>query len=214
MNENELTDRQRSIAAIATFTVRGDMERLKPALATGLDHGLTINEIKEILVQLYAYAGFPRSLNGLAAFMEVLDARAQQGVMDAAGRPPAPLPADRSSLELGTKIQTELVGAPVAGRLFDFAPAIDRFLKEHLFGDIFGRDNLDFQSREIATVAALAGMSGVASQLQAHFKIALNIGVPREVLAGLVQFIATEIGSPEGETARAALVLAMPKAER
>jgi 4-carboxymuconolactone decarboxylase len=32
---------------------------------------LTVNEIKEILVQMYAYAGFPRSLNGINAFMAV-----------------------------------------------------------------------------------------------------------------------------------------------
>jgi hypothetical protein len=38
-------------------------------------------------------------------------------------------------------------GVPVRGPLFDFAPAIDEYLKTHLFGDIFERDSVDWQSR-------------------------------------------------------------------
>ena len=62
-----LTARQQALAPIAAITVTGDQDRLRGALSAGLDAGLTIAEIKEILVQLYAYAGFPRSLNALGA---------------------------------------------------------------------------------------------------------------------------------------------------
>ena len=61
--------------------------------------------------------------------------------------------------------------------MFEFAPAIDDFLKRHLFGDIFARDNLDWQSRELATVGALAAMPGVESQLLSHIRISLNAGL-------------------------------------
>ena len=47
---NSLTARQQSVITIAAFIASGDMERLKPALNEGLDAGLTMNEIKEILV--------------------------------------------------------------------------------------------------------------------------------------------------------------------
>lgn len=57
-----LSAKQRSIIPIAAFTATGDQERLRTALTEGLEAGLTVNEIKEILVQMYAYAGFPRSL--------------------------------------------------------------------------------------------------------------------------------------------------------
>src|SRR5205085_5671666 len=73
----------------------------------------------------------------------------------------------------------------VKGPLFDFAPAIDQFLKAHLFGDIFGRDNLDWQSRELATVGALAAMSGVEPQLQAHLRISVNVGLSMQQLRDL-----------------------------
>ena len=95
MNEaHPLDARQRGIVAIAAFTANGDMEKLKPALHAGLEAGLTVNEIKEVLVQLYAYTGFPRSLNGIGAFMAVMDERKARGIRDEEGREPGPLPAN------------------------------------------------------------------------------------------------------------------------
>ena len=176
MNAEGLSARQKNIVTIAAFTASGDLVKLKTALSEGLDAGLAINEIKEILVQMYAYAGFPRSLNGITTFMVVLEEREQKGIKDVPGKEPSSLPANKSSIELGTEIQTHLIGAPATGKYITFAPAIDAFLKGHLFGDIFGRDNLDFQSREIATISALASIEGVNPQLQSHFNVGLNTG--------------------------------------
>ena len=79
--ENEtLSDRQKKIIPIATFTASGNMQKLEIALSEGLDAGLTVNEIKEILVHTYAYAGFPRALNGIAIYMAVLDKRDEHGL--------------------------------------------------------------------------------------------------------------------------------------
>ena len=73
MKSGGLNARQEKIVTIAAFTGSGDLQNLKPALNDGLDAGLTVNEIKEILVQLYAYVGFPRSLNAINTFMGVLE---------------------------------------------------------------------------------------------------------------------------------------------
>ena len=102
MDETQtLNARQRGIVTIAAFTANGDLEKLKPALHDGLEAGLTVNEIKEVLVQLYAYTGFPRSLNGIGVFMAVLDERKARGIRDEEGREPSPLPAnlDRDASE-------------------------------------------------------------------------------------------------------------------
>jgi 4-carboxymuconolactone decarboxylase len=198
---SDLSSRQQATAAIGAFTAAGRIPQLREALADGLDAGLTVNEINEILVQMYAYAGFPRSLNGIATFMAVLQERRANGIIDEAGPEPTPLPTGRSSVELGTQNQTELSGKPVTGALFDFAPAIDQFLKGHLFGDIFGRDNLDWQSREIATVAALATLDGLESQLQSHFGIALNTGLTRQNLRGLIAVLRERVGESQADRA-------------
>lgn len=203
--EQTLSPKQQAIAPIAAFAASGQMELLRVALGQGLDAGLSVNDCKEILVQLYAYAGFPRSLNALGALMAVLEQRKARGIEDIEGSGSDPVPTGEALLALGTSNQTRLVGAPVKGPLFDFAPQIDGYLKTHLFGDIFARSNLDWQSRELATVAALAAMSGVEAQLLSHVKVSLNVGLS---VPQLRQFFAVlaERGAPEAaQRAQAAL---------
>lgn len=171
-----LSPKEQQIAAISAYTARGDMPGLKSALAAGLDAGLTLNEIKEVLVQMYAYCGFPRSLNALNSLMELSRERAARGIKDAEGTEAGAPPAGKS-IDFGTANQTKLCGAPVKGDLFLFAPAIDEFLKAHLFGDIFGRDNLDWKTRELATIAALSAMTGTESQLNSHIRIGMHNGL-------------------------------------
>jgi len=183
-----LTARQQAIPLIAASMAVGNMEKLNAALNHGLDAGLTINETKEILVQLYAYTGFPRSLNALGELMKNPKARKARGVTDEQGKEPvASVPVGNELRRVGTANQTTISGAPVQGPLFDFAPVINQFLQAHLFGDIFARDNLDWQSRELATVGALAAMPGVESQLLAHVKASLRVGLSVGQLRQLAQ---------------------------
>ena len=205
VNTQALSPKQQSIVTISAFTANGDLERLKTALNEGLDAGLTVNEIKEILVQLYAYIGFPRSLNGINTFIGVMEEREQKGIKDELGKEPSPMLANKSSIELGTEIQTRLIGVPATGKYITFAPAIDKFLKGHLFGDIFGRDNLDFQSREIATISALASMEGVNAQLQSHFNVGFNTGLTQAQMRSLISVLESKIGIREANNASAVL---------
>ncbi|MGA2404641.1 MAG: carboxymuconolactone decarboxylase family protein [Syntrophobacteraceae bacterium] len=201
MKNGGLNAKQKQIVTIAAFTAKGDLDKLKAALNEGLDAGLTVNEIKEILVQMYAYTGFPRSLNGLGTFMSVMEERQKKGIKDELGKEASPLPANKSRLELGTEIQTRLIGSPASGAIYTFAPAIDAFLKDHLFGDIFGRDNLDFQSREIATISALTSMEGVNPQLQVHFNIGFNTGLTEARMRSLISVLAAKVGKKEADNA-------------
>jgi len=98
-----LTFRQQSIVRIAAFTATGDLQSLKSALNEGLNTGLTINEIKEVIVHLYAYCGFPRSIRGLQTFMEVLDERKARGINDETGTDASPVKDGRSKYERGRK---------------------------------------------------------------------------------------------------------------
>lgn len=183
-----LSARQQAIPLIAAFMAGSQMEKLSAALNQGLDAGLTVNETKEILVQLYAYTGFPRSLNALTELMKVVEARKQRGIHDAEGQEPvSPIPVGEELRRTGTANQTKISGAPVQGPLFDFAPVINQFLQTHLFGDIFARDNLDWQSRELATVGALAATPGVEAQLLSHMRASLRVGLTAGQLQQLAQ---------------------------
>ncbi|MDV7213137.1 carboxymuconolactone decarboxylase family protein [Azotobacter beijerinckii] len=186
-----LSARQQAIPLIAAFTATSDMPRLNAALNQGLDAGLTVSEAKEILVQLYAYTGFPRSLNALGELMKVVAERKQRGIQDAPGREPGRvIPSGDELLAVGKANQTRIAGAPVQGPLFDFAPIINQYLQAHLFGDIFERDNLDWQSRELATLGALAATPGVEPQLRSHMAASMRVGLTASQLHQLTQLLA------------------------
>ena len=199
-----LSPRQQAIVAIGAFTGRGDLEHLDEALVEGLDVGMTVNEIKEILVQAYAYAGFPRSLRALQTFMALLDKRKAAGINDIMGKEATPMPDtdDTTKYALGKKNLATLSGVPAdapASGYAVFAPVIDKFLKEHLFADIFDRDILSWQDRELATVSVITGVGGVEPMAAAHMGICLHQGLTPDQLSALLNIIEINLG-PEYST--------------
>lgn len=194
--ENKLNVRQQSIARIAYCTGKGDLENLKPALATGLDNGMTINEIREVLIHAYAYCGFPRSLRALQTFITVLDERKAQGIKkDVVGKDASPVNDSRSRYERGRDILSEISGVPADApkpAYAEFAPVIERFLKEHLFADLFERDVLTYAERELATVSVIAALGeSVEPMLRSHMGICRNLGMTEEQLAEVLAIAAS-----------------------
>lgn len=176
-----LTQREQNVVMISSYTASGDLPHLEIFIKKGLKEGLTVNEIKEVLVQMYAYCGFPRSLNALSTLLNV--AKEGKYVEGEAG---SPLPKNADLNRIGTETQTKLTGHEVKGELFAFAPAIDAYLKEHLFGDIFARGVLSWKDREIATIAALSSMDGVEPQLNAHIEIGKHNGLTDKQVAEIL----------------------------
>jgi alkylhydroperoxidase/carboxymuconolactone decarboxylase family protein YurZ len=178
MSANQsLNIKQQAVIPIAAYTAKGDLVQLQKALNEGLDAGLTVNETKEVLIQLYAYAGFPRSLNGISTLETVINERKQKGIEDIAGKEPSKELFENGRFEYGKNVQTQLTGTTATGAAQKFVPVIDTFLKEHLFADIFSRDVLDYQTREIVTISALASLSDAESQLQAHINMVKMSGL-------------------------------------
>jgi 4-carboxymuconolactone decarboxylase len=205
-NDQKLDSRQQSMVSISALTATGDIEQLKVELNKGLDAGLTVNEIKEVLVQLYAYCGFPRSLNGITTFIAVTDARKAKSITDTEGKAASPVN-DDDKYQTGKKTLQALTGREekTLSGANAFAPVIDTFLKEHLFADIFSRDVLTFQQRELVTVSALAAMRGVTPQLQAHIAIAMNTGLTESQLTDAFKIIDQTISKNQGDIARETL---------
>lgn len=209
-SSESLSTRQQAIPLIAAFMATSDMPSLNAALNQGLDAGLSVSEAREILVQLYAYVGFPRSLNALNELMTVVQARKQRGIADAPGREPSrAIPVGAELLAAGTANQTKISGAPVKGPVFEFAPVINQFLQTHLFGDIFERDNLDWQSRELATVGALAATPGVESQLRSHMLASLRVGLSEAQLRQVTDLLKKHGDAQTAERAGTALAQAL-----
>ena len=59
------------------------------------------------------------------------------------------LPKETDKFAYGDNVQVELTGGHIKGGVFEFAPAIDQYLKEHLFADIFARGVLTNQKEKL-----------------------------------------------------------------
>jgi quercetin dioxygenase-like cupin family protein len=186
--ENILTQRQRSIVGIASNTAAGNPDLLKQELNSALDNGMTINEAKEIIVHLYAYAGFPRSLQGLHTLTAVLAERQGRGIKDKQGREASPITDTRDKYERGKIILERLTQMPEPPG--NGNPEIsDVFLKEHLFADIFERDILTFAERELTTISALTAMDGVEPMRLSHIRIGMNLGLTEAHIQEVVSIV-------------------------
>ena len=212
--EHALSPRQQHIIPIAAFTADGNLDRLIPALNQGLDDGLNINEIKEVMVHLYAYTGFPRSLNALNTFMKVVEERKAKGIQDVQGKTASPVPEGFNKDEYGAKVRAMLAGreTDISGAPWQkFSPAIDAFLKEHLFADLFVRDVISYPDRELATIAALANMDGTGGQLGFHLGAAMNAGLTRAQVEDFVSVLSARVSKARAQSAGTILTQVLEK---
>ena len=198
---NALTTRQQHLVAVASLEAKGDIAGLYGAIDDALDDLLTVSELKEAFSQLYAYTGFPRSLNALGALQAVVERRAADGRATTEGDDAAPLPADYDALAAGTAVQAQLTGND--RYYYAFAPATDYYLKAHLFGDIFARNTLSFADRELVTIGALSGLEGVEPQRRAHVVGSMNMGVTADMLRCVPLVLAEKVGATEAYRAAA-----------
>lgn len=203
-----LDKKQKSIVAISALTAKGDLVHLQKSLNDGLNAGLTINEIKEVLVHLYAYCGFPRSIRGLQTFMSVLDERKAKGIKDITGKEASLVKNDSSKYETGKATLGKLTGVVQPSTQTGYAaftPVIDTFLKEHLFADIFERDVLSYAQRELATISVISAIGYAEPMLKSHLGICLNVGVKPEQLKEFISIIKSTIGDKEAKAAQGVL---------
>ncbi|GAB3241598.1 carboxymuconolactone decarboxylase family protein [Hymenobacter seoulensis] len=201
-NAEHLTPKQRHLVTISALTATSNVAYLKVALASALEAGLTINEINEELAHLYAYCGFAASVRGTNLFREVVEERRAQRIQDSQGREATPITDTASKYVRGEQNQVVVTGMSPQQltAAFSFNPVLDRFLKEHLFADLFGSDVLSFLERELVTVAALTSMQEPLAL--PHYQGALNVGVSEAQLRELLVLVEDTVGAQAATTGR------------
>jgi alkylhydroperoxidase/carboxymuconolactone decarboxylase family protein YurZ len=212
-NQNKmLTAKQEKIATIASFTAVSDTVNLAKELHAGLDAGLTINEIKEIFIQLCMYCGFPRGIRGIDIFMEVLAERKSKEINDPEGPSPSPVSDNRQKYDRGEEVHVNVTGLTKEQLRFGamaFIPKIDVQLKEYIFCDVYESDLLSWSDREIATVSALLSMNDIAPQIQFHINTAFHIGLTEAQIGHLISLIENAFGPATGNLGRTLLAHVM-----
>ena len=197
-----LPERILYLCTCVAWAAKGDLEHLETAVPQALNHGVTINELKDAFAQLYAYAGFPRSLNALGV-LEIILKECTKGqctmyegkiVQWSWGKPfvrPAVWDDAGEALRTGTAMQTRDEGGTPWD--YTFCPQADYYMKSHLFGDIYASDQLTPAERELVTVAALSAMDGVTPQFDGHKECAVFMGNTPEQVAELCRWLEKHI---------------------
>lgn len=100
---------------------------------------------------------------------------------------------EKTRLENGMEQLQKIDGAggeDVIQSLQDISPDLGRFIVEFAFGDIYTREGLNLQEREIITITSLLTAGGCESQLEVHINGALNVGVtPQKIVETFLQCI-------------------------
>ena len=68
----ELSPRDRSLVTVASLVTSGSTEQLRGHLARAKDNGLTETELKEAIIHLAFYAGWPRAMSAIGVARQVL----------------------------------------------------------------------------------------------------------------------------------------------
>lgn len=87
-------------------------------------------------------------------------------------------------------------GEAVIDSLAGIAPDLGRYIVEFAFGDIYARDGLSLQERELVTIASLLTTGGCEPQLRVHLNGALNVGVPPQKIVEALIHCVPYVGFP------------------
>jgi 4-carboxymuconolactone decarboxylase len=176
----------RLVCAMAALGVGPRLKALRRHISAGLDHGLTAEAIREILVQASLYSGFSAAEESLALAGEVF---AERGIQF-----PADPPEDASLEELDRRraaLMADLHGSratqgyaspdnPVTGQLY---PAAIRYG----YGEIWSRPGLETRERALVAVAAFTALR-LPEQAAKFGQSALNVGLTKtQVIEAIIQ---------------------------
>ncbi len=68
----ELSPRDRSLITITSLVSAGNVEQLEAHIPIGISNGLTEAEVKEAIIHVAFYAGWPRSVSALTLAKRIL----------------------------------------------------------------------------------------------------------------------------------------------
>ena len=191
-----LSRRDRSLAVISMLTALGREVELRAHIAGGLNHGLRVEEIDEVFVQVGAYAGLPVGLAGAGIANEVIAGRegGSQRKTPAASleaKDPARRRAD------GIDVLKTLLGQPnldakqLEQQILSSQGAMGELVMDYAFGEVWSRPQLSRRDRSFIVISVLAALN-MTHELEFHLQGALNHGVTRteieEMLLTLVVY--------------------------
>ena len=191
--------KSKEIAVVAALTAIGTAQpQLKVHINGSLNTGSTVNEVKEVILQMAVYGGFPCCINGMNLLKEVLNERQSNGFIDRIGTTATKI-GQIDRLILGEQELMKLDSLQVdklKDTYNDFSPELVKLILEFGYADIFSRDNLNIKYRQIATISALTALGTAPLQLKFHINAGLNIGLTKTEIKEIMLLMSVYAGFP------------------
>jgi 4-carboxymuconolactone decarboxylase len=195
VNQDDLDERTRMMAILATLIGCQGIDEYKAMLPAALNFGVTPVEAKEIVYQAVAYMGIGRVFPFLQAVNDILTSR---GIK-------LPLPGGQATtttenrLKGGIQAQVDIFGDTMQD-FWKSGPEetshISRWLADNCFGDYYTRTGLDYRQREMITFCFLAAQGGCELQLVSHAAANMRIGNDTQFLIKVISQCLPFIGYP------------------
>lgn len=173
---------------MAAAAALGRLDALSFHVGAALDLGCTPSEVRECLLVVSLFAGFPRTLDALASAGDVLSARGAPAPAAEQGLPADEAERRETFRRRGRALFDRVYGSKarsVMSRLMDLDPELPLWVLDDAYGKVLARPGLDPAQRERLAVVLLAAL-GLRNQLPGHVRGAVNCGATRDdVLASV-----------------------------
>ena len=194
-----LNKRDRNLIVLTILATLHQTNQLSYYVPGGLNHGLTVPEIREIMTHIAAYAGFPRALDAMAETNRIL-AKLGHGPKD--GKlPPAEKFSNAERRKRGAAVMAKLSGNPapdpdkvitaMAGKL----GPLGAYGIDFAFGEVWARSQLSRRDRSLLVVSVLTVL-GRTEELHIHVPAAIRHGVTKAELEELMLTAFAYAGAP------------------
>ncbi len=191
--------KKRELLTVTTLTVQQTLPQLKAHINAALNVGNTPVEIHETIYHCAPFIGFPKTLNALAVFNDVLKERnietdfSKLKTVD-----------EKNRYEKGYEIQHPIYGDEIRNMLKDLpddmGDKVADYLTEVCFGDFYTRKGLDIRTRELLTIGILA-TTGNTVTLKSHIMGSLKVGNSREDITSAIIQVMPYVGFANSFTA-------------
>lgn len=194
-----LDDKEREMVTVVSLTALQTLPQLKAHINAALNVGNTPLEVREAIYLNAPFIGFPRTLNAIAVFNEVMREKGIKLPLEDQAAV-----SEENRYAKGWEIQDKLYGDEVRRAMqplpAPYNKAVPDMLTNFCFGDFYTRKTLSVAQKELLSLVVLTAL-GAEKQLNAHIVGNLKAGNDKnKLLAAMVQAI-PYIGLPNALTA-------------
>ena len=190
----DLDIKTRELLTVTSLTVMQTLPQLKAHINGALNAGNTPIEIRETIYQCAPFIGFPKTLNAISVFNEVIKERGLEKELKS-----TKTTNENNRYKKGDEIQNPMYGDEIVqnmkGLPDDMGADVARYLTEVCFGDFYTREGLDLKKRELMTIAILT-TTGNTGVLKSHIKGNLKAGNSIETITAAIIQVMPYVGFP------------------